>query len=255
MVAHGATCSGSPRSPPTTSNLPTSGGGYASEPIDTSGWSPSTIAHGSARPFASARRWYSNMRRRECRLTPMRFATLELEAMVALGLHAGVGIARDQHARREVAAGVAGEVERHGQRRPDRASRPVSTRWPNGGSGTTTGLTCSLMRRAYSGGERALVDTEGERERPRGSPRRCRRSGCRSRRPVRRRESGSGGAARTRGRAPSRPLRSRPARSRGSPRRGGPARRRRRSSGGPGRPWPRSYPGRGQKWKWAPMPK
>src|SRR5439155_22093490 len=43
--------------------------------------------------------------------------------------------------------------------------------------------------------------------------------------------------ARTRGRAPSRPLRSRPDPSRGSPRRGGRARRRRRSSGGPDRSW------------------
>jgi len=85
--------------------------------------------------------------------------------MVALGLDAGVGITRHQHAGSEVTARVAGEVERHGKLREiERPAReyPVAKRR----LGNDDGLDVLLDAAGVLGGERALVDTEGERVRP-----------------------------------------------------------------------------------------
>jgi len=73
IVSARRSCIGSPKSPPTTSNFEISGAGYESDPMPTAGWRPRAMAQGRLCPAFSVRCWKSNMRRRECRLTPRRF--------------------------------------------------------------------------------------------------------------------------------------------------------------------------------------
>ncbi len=71
-VSHGPSSSGSPSSPPWSANFSIPAGGSVSAPRETSGCTPMHTAASRDSPFSSARRKYSNMRRREWRLTPSR---------------------------------------------------------------------------------------------------------------------------------------------------------------------------------------
>ena len=64
-VAQGASSSGSPSSPPCNANFSVPAGGSVNAPRDTSGCTPIQTAASRDSPFSSARRKYSNMRRRE----------------------------------------------------------------------------------------------------------------------------------------------------------------------------------------------
>ena len=69
-VAQCANSSGSPKSRPGARTFSIPAGGSVNAPKETSGCTPMQTAASRDSPFSSARRKYSNMRRREWRLTP-----------------------------------------------------------------------------------------------------------------------------------------------------------------------------------------
>ena len=185
MVVQGETSSGSPSSPPTTSNLPTSGGRVGER------------AHRDERVHAEDDR--ARQRLPQClgaalvlEHPPPRVqahahpvAPLHLEAVVALRLHARLGVARHQHARGEVAAGVAGEVGGDGQ--PGQVDVGAGEHaLAEGRVGDDHRLDRVLDPPRVLERPAAPPARRGRRPAPGGSPPRCRRSACR--RPARARE-------------------------------------------------------------------
>ena len=92
-------------------------------------------------------------------------AALHLEAVVALGLDARVGVARHEHAGREIAARVAGEVDGDRERLEVHGVASVDAR-AEGRVGDDHGLHVVLEAPRVLGGQRPLLHAHGEGERP-----------------------------------------------------------------------------------------